>query len=56
MYVFDTSALITVFTFYYRDRFPSLWQSFDAMIDSGDICMVEESMNEIGEQNESLYQ
>ena len=47
MYVFDTSTLIHMFRFYYKDRFPSLWENFDEYISSGAIISVREAFNEI---------
>ena len=32
MYVFDTSPFSSLFRNYYRRRFPTLWQNFDALI------------------------
>jgi len=31
IYVFDSSPLIDLFRYYYLDRFPSLWENFDAL-------------------------
>lgn len=56
MYVFDTSAFIHLFSYYYRARFPSLWQLFDHMVDEGNILSVEETFQEIGEQDAALHQ
>ncbi len=55
-YVFDTSALIPLFTYYYRDRFPTLWENFDAIVKAGNILLTQESFEEIGEQNKELFE
>ncbi len=47
MYIFDTSALIHMFRFYYRNSFPSLWDNFDEYVSSGQIISVREAFNEI---------
>lgn len=47
MYIFDTSTLIHMFRFYYKDRFPSLWSNFDEYISSGSIISVREAYNEL---------
>lgn len=46
-YVFDTSALITLFKNYYRRRFPTLWQHFDELVDNGDVVSTREVRREI---------
>jgi hypothetical protein len=47
MYVFDTSSLIVLFTHFYQNRFPSLWERFDTLITSQKIVSVREVYNEI---------
>jgi hypothetical protein len=47
MYVFDSSPLIVLFNHYYPDRFPSLWENFQALITEGKIVSVREVGNEI---------
>ena len=47
MYVFDTNSLIVLFTNFYADRFPSLWQKFDALVTDARIISVREVYNEI---------
>lgn len=56
MYIFDTSTLIHMFRYYYRNRFPSLWENFDNYISSGRIISVREAFNEIinGTEKEDL--
>jgi len=46
-YVFDTNIFITLFSNYYRDRFPSLWVLFDEMIDKERITSTREALREI---------
>lgn len=46
-YVFDNSPLSTLFRNYYRRRFPSLWQHFDDLVDSGEIISTREVLREI---------
>ncbi len=46
-YVFDNSPLSALFRNYYRDRFPSLWESFDTMIAEGEITSTREVLREI---------
>lgn len=47
IYIFDTSPLSTLFRNYYRRRFPSLWEKFDALVDNGQIVSVREVLREI---------
>lgn len=47
IYIFDTSPLSTLFRNYYRRRFPSLWEKFDALVDNGQILSVREVYQEI---------
>ncbi|MDG9669419.1 DUF4411 family protein [Hahella sp. CR1] len=54
IYVFDTSAFRDVFKSYYKERFPSLWEKFDAMILNGSIVSTREVMKEIEEQTDDL--
>jgi hypothetical protein len=46
-YVFDSSPLSALFRNYYRRRFPSLWQRFDALVVNGDIVSTREVLREI---------
>ncbi|MGA9407008.1 MAG: PIN domain-containing protein [Bacteroidota bacterium] len=41
-YVFDSNSLSNILNHYYPDRFPSFWEKFDAMIQSGNIISVRE--------------
>lgn len=47
IYVFDTSAFITLFRNYYRKRFPSLWELYEKMIEGGSIVSTREVRREI---------
>ncbi|MFN4281435.1 MAG: PIN domain-containing protein [Alphaproteobacteria bacterium] len=47
MYVFDTAPLSTLFKNYYRNRFPTLWERFDALIDEGHIVSTREVLREV---------
>lgn len=51
IYIFDTSPLIHLFKNYYRNRFPSLWEKFDYMVQNGEIISVAEAYNEINIEN-----
>lgn len=54
VYVFDSSPLIDLFKHYYPARFPSLWESFDALVTEQRIVSVREVRNEIEGQNDRL--
>lgn len=46
-YAFDNSPLSTLFRNFYRTRFPSLWQRFDALVAQGSILSTREVLREI---------
>lgn len=46
-YVFDTSALSPLFRNFYRNRFPTLWEQFDELVDRGKITSTREVAREI---------
>lgn len=46
-YVFDSSPLIDLFRHYYPDRFPSLWENFDALVLERRIISVREVRKEL---------
>ena len=46
-YVFDTNAFSQLFHSYYRNRFPTLWEQFDELIENGDITSTREVAREI---------
>lgn len=47
IYVFDTSMFIHLFTFYYIDTFPTLWERFDSLVKNKQIISVSEVLEEI---------
>ena len=46
-YVFDTSPLSGLFRNFYRRRFPSLWEKFDALVAEGRLMSTREVLHEI---------
>lgn len=54
VYVFDSGPLIDLFRHYYRTRFPSLWESFDAMVIEGRITSTREVFNELEGRGDNL--
>ena len=46
-YVFDNSPLSVLFKNFYRSRFPSLWERFDALVAEGQIVSTREAYREI---------
>jgi len=53
-YVFDSDSLIDLFRHYYPERFPTLWEKFDALVSDGKLVSVREVFNEIGSREDSL--
>jgi len=53
-YVFDSNSLIDLFKHYYPERFPTLWEKFDALVSEGKLLSVREIFNEIGSNEDSL--
>ena len=53
-YVFDSDSLINLFRHYYPERFPTLWEKFDALVSGGKLVSVKEVFNEIGSRKDSL--
>ena len=47
MYVFDTNIFIILFTYYYPSRFPTLWNSFNDLINEDRIISTRENFREI---------
>ena len=41
-YCLDTNTISTVYSFYYKDRFPSFWEHFSELIKSGSAVSVSE--------------
>ncbi len=54
IYVFDSSPLIVLFRHIYPDRFPSLWENFDALVSEQRIISVREVRNELGGHGDRL--
>ena len=46
-YVFDNSPLTTLFKNFYRNRFPTLWELFDGLVENGEILSTREVLREI---------
>ncbi len=53
-YVFDSDSLINLFRHYYPERFPTLWERFDALVSGGRLLSVKEVLNEIGSGEDTL--
>lgn len=53
-YVFDSGALVHLFRHYYRERFPSLWEKFDQMVDEKRIISVREAFHEVEKRGDNL--
>ncbi len=53
-YVFDSDSLINLFRHYYPERFPTLWEKFDALVSAGELISVREVFNEIGSGKDLL--
>jgi hypothetical protein len=54
IYVFDSSTLIHLFTNFYPNRFPSLWERFGRAIESRTIVSTREVFNELDQYNDRL--
>ncbi|MFZ6780301.1 PIN domain-containing protein [Undibacterium sp. Ji83W] len=50
MYIIDTSVISALHKNYYRSRFPSLWEKFDALIDDGQFASVREVLRELDDR------
>ena len=50
-YVVDTNVLRTFFDFYFREVSPELYNSFDKMIEDGNLISVREVYNEMNRQH-----
>jgi Domain of unknown function (DUF4411) len=46
-YAFDNSPLSVLFRNFYRNRFPTLWRRFDALVAGGEVLSTREVMREI---------
>jgi hypothetical protein len=47
MYVFDTSPLSSLFRHFYKRRFPTLWERFDALVVDGTVTSTREVRREL---------
>ena len=47
MYIFDTSPLSALFRNFYRSRFPTLWEHFDALVVDGRVTSTREVRREL---------
>lgn len=56
IYVFDSDALIDLFRHFYLNRFPSLWERFDRLVENGSIISVREVFKEIERRGDRLSQ
>lgn len=54
IYVFDSGPLIHLFRFFYREQFPSLWEKFDALVESKGMISVREVANELKNNEDQL--
>jgi len=54
IYVFDTSAFVSLFSNFYPSRFPTLWSMFDQMIANDRIVSTREVGREIEDQEDDL--
>lgn len=54
IYVFDSGPLINLFRYYYRARFPSLWENFDGMVTTSRILSTREVYNELVDRGDEL--
>ncbi len=53
-YVFDSSSLINLFQHYYPERFPSLWEKFDDVVENENLTSVKEVFNEVSRRDDAL--
>ena len=54
IYVLDSGPLIIMFRHYYPDRFPSLWERFDEMVETERMISVSEVSRELEGQDDRL--
>lgn len=47
IYVFDNCSLSNILNHYYPDRFPSFWEKFDEIVESGNLISVREARLEL---------
>ena len=53
-YIFDSGPLIDLFTHYYPERFPSLWEDFNTLVKNGQLMSVREVSKELESYGDSL--
>ncbi len=53
-YVFDTGPFITLFSYYFESRFPTLWKKFDTIISNEKITSTREVFKELQEPENRL--
>ncbi len=56
IYVFDTSPLVDIFRHYYRERFPTFWSKFDAIITEERTTSTREVQRELQGREDSAAQ
>lgn len=56
MYVFDTNVFSQLFKSYYQKTFPSLWESFDALVEAGEITSTREVLRELADREAHQHQ
>jgi hypothetical protein len=49
IYIFDTNAFSQLFDSFYRNRFPTLWEQFDGLVDDGRVTSTREVGREIAD-------
>lgn len=47
IYIFDNCSLSNILNHYYPDRFPSFWEKFDEIVESGNLISVREARLEL---------
>jgi len=55
VYVFDTTSFLEL-SHYYPKRFPSLWASFNDLVEAGEIISVKEVFKEINDSKPELFE
>ena len=53
-YIFDTGPFIILFRHFYRERFPTLWEKFDSLIEEKTISSVREVKRELEIRDDKL--
>jgi len=53
-YIFDSGPLIDLFTHYYPERFPSLWEDFNELVRNGQLMSVREVSKELESYGDNL--